>query len=61
MPTDNESLYNVLKAFVTQDPNGNGKKDYHRRGDTAESAYRLCAGGEIQDPAGSRGDNRRRT
>ena len=27
MPTDNESLYQVLKAFVTQDPNGNGKKD----------------------------------
>lgn len=27
MPTDNESLYNVLKAFVNNDPNGNGKKD----------------------------------
>ncbi len=27
MPTDTESLYNVLKAFVTKDPNGNGKKD----------------------------------
>lgn len=27
MPTDNESLFEVLKAFVNQDPNGNGKKD----------------------------------
>lgn len=27
MPTDNESLYEVLKAFITKDPNGNGKKD----------------------------------
>ena len=27
MPTDNESLYEVLKAFVSSDPNGNGKKD----------------------------------
>ena len=27
MPTDTESLYKVLKAFVSQDPNGNGKKD----------------------------------
>jgi len=27
MPTDTDSLYNVLKAFVTKDPNGNGKKD----------------------------------
>lgn len=27
MPTDNESLYQVLKAFVNNDPNGNGKKD----------------------------------
>ena len=27
MPTDADSLYNVLKAFVTQDPNENGEKD----------------------------------
>ncbi len=27
MPKDPESLYNVLKAFKTQDPNGNGKTD----------------------------------
>jgi len=27
MPTDTDSLYNVLKAFVTKDPNGNGKTD----------------------------------
>lgn len=27
MPTDTESLYNVLKAFLTQDPNGNGQVD----------------------------------
>lgn len=27
MPTDNDSLYNVVKAFVNNDPNGNGKKD----------------------------------
>ena len=27
MPTDPESLYEVLKAFKTQDPNGNGKAD----------------------------------
>ena len=27
MPTDNESLRATLKAFVTKDPNGNGKKD----------------------------------
>lgn len=27
MPTDNESLLNVLRAFKTQDPNGNGKPD----------------------------------
>lgn len=27
MPTDNDSLYNVLKAFANNDPNGNGKKD----------------------------------
>lgn len=26
-PTTTEELYNVLKAFVTQDPNGNGKND----------------------------------
>ena len=27
MPTDKDSLYNVLKAFKNNDPNGNGKKD----------------------------------
>ena len=27
MPTDPDSLYNVLKAFKTQDPNGNGRAD----------------------------------
>ncbi|MFC5403459.1 ABC transporter substrate-binding protein [Cohnella soli] len=27
MPTTTEELYNVLKAFKTQDPNGNGKAD----------------------------------
>lgn len=27
MPSDTESLYNVLKAFATKDPNGNGKAD----------------------------------
>ena len=27
MPTDTDSLYKVLKAFVTEDPNGNGKAD----------------------------------
>lgn len=27
MPTDNESLRTTLEAFVTKDPNGNGKKD----------------------------------
>lgn len=27
MPTDPDSLYNVLKAFKTRDPNGNGKAD----------------------------------
>ena len=27
MPTDTESLYQVLKAFKTKDPNGNGKAD----------------------------------
>ncbi len=27
MPTDLDSLYNVLKAFKTKDPNGNGKQD----------------------------------
>ena len=27
MPTDNESLYKVLMAFKTQDPNGNGEAD----------------------------------
>jgi len=27
MPSDPESLYTVLKAFKTQDPNGNGKPD----------------------------------
>lgn len=27
IPTTTEEYYNVLKAFVTQDPNGNGKKD----------------------------------
>lgn len=27
MPTDNDSLYEVLKAFVNDDPNGNGLRD----------------------------------
>lgn len=27
MPTDTESLYNVLKAFLEKDPNGNGQAD----------------------------------
>lgn len=27
MPTTTDELYNVLKAFKTQDPNGNGKQD----------------------------------
>ncbi len=27
MPTNTDELYNVLKAFKTQDPNGNGKQD----------------------------------
>lgn len=27
MPTDTDSLYNVLKAFLEQDPNGNGQAD----------------------------------
>lgn len=27
MPTNTDELYNVLKAFKTQDPNGNGKAD----------------------------------
>lgn len=27
MPTNTDELYNVLKAFKTQDPNGNGKND----------------------------------
>lgn len=27
MPTNNDELYTVLKAFKEQDPNGNGKKD----------------------------------
>jgi len=27
VPTNSEELYNVLKAFKTQDPNGNGKAD----------------------------------
>lgn len=40
IPTNAEELYTVLKAFKTQDPNGNGKADeipMIARGDAAES------------------------
>ena len=40
MPTDIDSLYTTLKAFKTQDPNGNGKADeYPLMGSTTNGVY----------------------
>ena len=39
VPSTTEELYNVLKAFKTQDPNGNGKQDEVPYAGSAENAF----------------------